>query len=128
MVNPKNIEESHAELVSRLKKPGEDILASLTPDKVDLWHMVTLLNAEVGELTDAIKAYIIYNKEPLDMENVIEELGDIEFALEGLRSLLSIPRSITLEGNISKLSKRYSKGTYSDDAAILRADKQTGVN
>lgn len=57
------------------------------------------------------------------MENVIEELGDIEFYLEGMRQQLGITREQTLEANISKLSKRYHSGSYSDTQAQERADK-----
>lgn len=77
---------------------------------------------EAGELIDAVKRQAIYCK-PIDLANVIEELGDIEFYLEGLRSSLGITREQTLESNITKLSKRYADFTYSDKAAQERADK-----
>jgi hypothetical protein len=58
------------------------------------------------------------------MENVIEELGDLEFYMEGLRQELGISRDLTLDRNISKLSKRYHSATYSDSQAQERADKE----
>lgn len=81
------------------------------------------ISGEAGELLDAIKKGVIYRK-PLDRENIIEELGDIEFYLEGLRQQLHISREETLLANINKLSKRYEKLSYSNDAAQTRADKQ----
>lgn len=116
---------THPELVEALAKPGEDILASLTPEKCHLWHMASCIPGEGGELFDAVKRYVIYGKE-LDMDNVIEELGDLEFYLEGLRSSLGISREHTLQMNIQKLSKRYESMKYSDQAAQERADKQEG--
>jgi len=114
---------SHAELVEKLAKPGEDIIAQLTPEKAHLWHMATGASGESGELEDAIKKHVIYNK-PLDRENVIEELGDLEFYLEGIRQGLGLTRDEVLQANIAKLAKRYPQMTYSNAAAQERADKK----
>ena len=107
---------SHAELVQKLSKRGEDIIAQLTPEKAHLWHMATGISGESGELEDAIKKHVIYNK-PLDRENVIEELGDLEFYMEGMRQGLGITREEVLLSNIAKLAKRYPKMEYSNAAA-----------
>lgn len=113
---------SHSEMVAVLVKPGEDIISSLTPEKADLWHMATGVAGEAGELLDAVKKHVIYNK-PIDIENVIEELGDLEFYMEGVRQNLGITREQTIEQNIAKLSVRYHGLTYSDQKAQDRADK-----
>ena len=112
----------HRELVAALVKPGAAIVDSLTPEKAHLLHMVVGVAGESGELLDAIKKHVIYNKEA-DRENVIEELGDIEFYMEGLRQGLGITREETLAHNIRKLSARYEKLAYSDASAVARADK-----
>ena len=112
----------HENMVSILKKSGEDIFAQMTPEKADLNHMAMGIAGEAGELVDAIKRFTIYNKS-LDRENVIEELGDIEFFLEGLRQRLRISRNETLAHNIEKLGKRYAGLIYSDQAAHARVDK-----
>lgn len=117
-------ESLHSEMVRTLVKPGQQIIDKLTPIKAHLWHMSSALCGEAGELFDAFKKHIIYNK-PLDMKNVIEEMGDAEFYLEGLRQHLGINRSTVLEANREKLSERYgNKFQYSDEAARARADKQ----
>jgi len=115
-------EESYKAFVESLKKPGADIIASLTPETADLMHMNWLLGGEVGEFSDALKKFVIYGK-PLDRENVVEELGDIEFALSGLRTNLGITRQEVIDANVAKLSKRYHQGGYSDQQAQQRADK-----
>lgn len=112
----------HAELVAALAKPGADIVASLTPESAHALHMAVGVSGEAGELLDAVKKYAIYVK-PVDRENVVEEMGDIEFYLQGLRSGLGITREETLEANLAKLGKRYSSGTYSNAQAQERADK-----
>src|SRR5215216_502430 len=112
----------HSELVNTLAKPGADIVSSLTAENAHLLHMAVGISGEAGELIDAVKKAAIYNKQ-IDRENIIEELGDIEFYMEGLRQGLGITREETIESNISKLSKRYGSGKYSDQQAKDRADK-----
>lgn len=118
--------ERHSQLVAALAKPGGEIAENMTPAEAHLIHMVMGISGEVGELLDAVKKSVIYKK-PLDLENVVEELGDIEFYLEGFRQGLSIKRELTLAGNIAKLEKRYSAGSYSNQAAQERADKAPGT-
>lgn len=113
----------HSQLVKALVKPGAQIAATLTDHNAHLVHMVLGISGEAGELLDAVKKSVIYNK-PLDMENVIEELGDLEFYMEGLRASLGIVRKECLEANIRKLSARYEQMTYSDSSAQARADKK----
>lgn len=117
----------YKDMVRELAKPGDDIVASLSPAKAHLLHMAIGISGEAGELLDAIKKYVIYNK-PLDIENVIEELGDLEFYLEGFRQGTSLNRDAIVEANIDKLARgpkaRYKGGKYSDKAAQDRADKQ----
>lgn len=122
------IEITHAQLVAALVKPGADILVQLTPDKVDLIHAAIGISGEAGELLDAIKKTAVYNK-PLDVENVIEELGDLRFYMEQMRQRISklTGREISWAeieaSNIEKLQDRYKDLTYTDQAAQDRADK-----
>jgi NTP pyrophosphatase (non-canonical NTP hydrolase) len=111
------------EMVAGLVKPGKAIIESLTPEKADSLHMAVGVAGEAGELLDAIKKYVIYNK-TLDRDNVVEELGDLEFYMEGLRQALDISREETIKANITKLGVRYSSGSYSDKQAHDRADKE----
>ena len=52
-------------------------------------HAVMGISGEAGELLDAIKKRWVYGK-TLDIENVIEELGDIRFYMEALMNILDI--------------------------------------
>jgi NTP pyrophosphatase (non-canonical NTP hydrolase) len=113
--------KEHHELVSQLAKPGQEIIDELTPMQAYALHMAIGVSGEAGELLDAIKKFAIYQK-PLDLENVVEELGDIEFYLQGIRQAFCIDREYVLQQNIVKLRKRYGK-TYTNAAAIARADK-----
>ena len=117
------LKNQHSYMVARLAKPGEDIIKDLTPEKAHLWHMASCAQSEAGELFDAIKRPAIYNKGSYDRKNVVEELGDIEFYLEGIRQGLGITREETLQANMEKLGVRYASGTYSNEQAQARADK-----
>lgn len=113
---------THGEMVAALSKTGEEILASLTPHKCEAWHHASCVPGEAGELFDAVKKFVIYNK-PIDRANVVEELGDLEFYMEGVRAAFDITREETLEANMSKLEKRYPGFKYTDQRAQNRADK-----
>lgn len=121
------MKESHLypEFVKSRVKPGITILKETGDLQAHLTHMALGIAGEAGELVDALKKHTIYGKK-LDLTNVIEELGDLEFYMEGLRQALSIEREETIEANIVKLSLRYNKGKYSDEDAITRRDKEGG--
>jgi NTP pyrophosphatase (non-canonical NTP hydrolase) len=116
---------THPQLVEALVKNPSLIAGQLTNAKVDLIHATMGISGEAGELLDAIKKHVIYDK-PLHTLNVIEELGDMEFYMEQLRQRLGITREQTLEANIAKLKVRYNGLKYSDVAAQQRADKVEG--
>jgi len=117
-----DIDVRHFALVNRTCKDPDKIVATFGSDHAHLVHMAMGISGEAGELLDAIKKHVIYNKR-LDVENIIEELGDLEWFLQGLRAVLNITREQTLEHNITKLLKRYPDA-YTDEAAQARADKK----
>lgn len=112
---------THPEMVKTLAKPGSEILSSLTPDRCEMIHMAGCIPEEAGEIYGVIKKHIYYNK-PLDRQKVVEEMGDLEFYLEGLRQAVGISREEVLEANITKLGKRYENFHYSDASAQQRVD------
>lgn len=116
---------NHADMVRALCKPGDQIAEEITGSDAHQLHMAVGISGEAGELLDAIKKAVIYRK-PLDRQNAVEELGDLEFYLEGLRRGLGVTREETIEANISKLGKRFEGFDYSDQAAQTRADKEPG--
>ncbi len=116
-------EIDYQEMVRTLAKPGETIIAEMTPGDAHLLHMAVGISGESGELLDAVKKRVVYRKE-LDRQNVIEELGDLEFYMEGVRQELGVTREECLLANKAKLLKRYENLKYSDTAAQERADKR----
>ena len=87
----------------------------------DILHAAVGISGEAGELLDAVKKHWAYGK-PLDMVNVIEELGDLEYYMRAMYKVLNLNRDDVLMANIEKLNKRYPSG-YTNEAALARADK-----
>lgn len=108
--------------VNAIVKPGHEILTQLTPAQAHLLHMAVGVSGEAGELLDTIKKHCIYQKQ-IDLDNIKEEAGDILFYLTGLLNELDMSLEDCINANTAKLSRRYSSGSYSNEAAIARADK-----
>jgi len=68
---------NYSDMVRSLAKDGNHILATLTAEKIYLFHMASALNGEASEL---LEGWITG-----DLDNVGEELGDLEFYAEGTR-------------------------------------------
>ena len=77
------------------------------------------------KLIDALKRYTIYEKKDY-LKNVVEELGDMRFYMQAIQNILQITDSQVTQANADKLSTRYKSLTYSNEAAIARADKVEG--
>jgi NTP pyrophosphatase (non-canonical NTP hydrolase) len=112
----------YQQFVNAIIKPGDEIIRQLTPQQAHLLHMAVGVSGEAGELLDAIKKHCVYQKQ-IDLNNVKEEAGDILFYLTGLLNELDMTLDECIKANIDKLSKRYPQGSYSNNAAIARADK-----
>lgn len=94
----------------------------LTPNQCELLHAAIGIAGEAGELLDAVRKHV-FNGQPLDRENVIEELGDLEFYMMAAMMNVGVLRPHLQELNMAKLSKRYESG-YTDQQAQERKDKQ----
>lgn len=108
-------------VAARVKHPF-DILDALLPSEVNLWHAATGISGEAGEFLDCVKKHVVYSQ-PLNRENAIEELGDLEFYMEQARQQLGVSREEVLAANVAKLEKRYPI-SYTDQAAKDRKDKE----
>lgn len=91
-----------------------------------MMHAAIGVAGEAGELLDAVKKVWAYGK-PLDLENAIEELGDLEFYMEALRQQIGVSREQVLQANQEKLAKRYPGLRYSDSLAQQRLDKESTI-
>ena len=92
------------------------------PSQCELLHAAIGIAGEAGELLDAVRKHV-FDEQPLDEDNVIEELGDLCFYLEAACQAIKMKRADIEELNMAKLFERYKDG-YSDQQAIERKDKQ----
>lgn len=88
----------------------------------DLSHVGRGIAGEAGELQDALKKHLDYGQ-PLDVDNVEEEIGDLLFYTSKLASLCGLTLESCILANREKLEKRYPDG-FSVEAAKERADKR----
>lgn len=108
----------------RQNAEGPFSVADLSTSQVHLLHMTVGAVGESGELAEALGKHLA--GEPLDKENVREEIGDILFYLQGIIGELGMSLDEVLLANKAKLlGNRYAAG-YSDKAAQERADKAEG--
>ena len=105
-------DQQYEAMVLKLAKPGQDIRASLTPEKARILHSICGLSSEVGELMDAIKKSKIYGRS-LDRVNLVEEMGDVMWYFAILADELGVSFEEIWEKNINKLRQRYPE-KYSD--------------
>ena len=66
----------YTSFVVQRAKPGVDIIEDLTPSSAFMLHGAVGLAGEAGELLEAIYVNVF------DRENIVEELGDLEFYSE----------------------------------------------
>lgn len=128
---------SHAQMVAKLVKSPQQLVDENNPFKAAITHAAIGIAGEGGEILDAVKRHAIYDK-PFDTplkpgeqslrENLIEELGDLEFYMEDLRRRINCSREETLRKNMEKLAKRYGDNFgYSNAKAVARADKELPI-
>lgn len=102
------------QMVRKLSKDGKNILASLTPEKCHVWHMASCIMGEVAELTEG--------QVTGDVSNTLEELGDIEFYMEGLRDGFGISRAHVIEQSLSVLPIDVPCSFYIDGLTVEAAN------
>jgi hypothetical protein len=104
-------------MVRKLSKQGNLIAQSLTPQKAAAWHHSSCLMGEAGELLEGLG----------DHENIIEELGDLEFYMEGLRDAIGISFETVIE-SISEMRTvcrlGYIEGIVVESCKVFDATKK----
>ncbi len=84
-------------------------------DSARMLHYVLGVGTEAGELQDAVKRQIAYNK-PLDIVNVKEEIGDLLWYVARICDHLGITLEDCMTRNIEKLKARYPNKFTEHDA------------
>ena len=103
-----------------------DLFKDMGDEKANLLHAAVGISGEAGELLDSIKKHWAYGKD-LDVNHVVEELGDILFYLQAMLNQIGVSAEYVVSENIYKLNKRYPTGAFSSEQAIARADKNDPI-
>lgn len=82
---------SHAEMVAKLYKKGDIQKQEMTAWDLEINHATIGIVGELGELFGGIE-YSFAMNQSIDLANVLEELGDLEFFLENFRALMGWDR------------------------------------
>jgi len=112
--------DNYAQLAARTESVPKDI-PSASPDfgkdkMLRLLHCAMGMCTEAGEIQDQLKRAIFYPGAKLDLDNIIEEAGDMLWYVGVLCNLLDISLTQLLTANINKLHKRYPEGFSGFDA------------
>lgn len=81
-------------------------------------HMILGIQTESAEIADAYKKYIAY-KNPLDLVNVKEEIGDTIWYIANMCNMHGWDLRDILDTNIAKLEARYPE-KFTEEQAINR--------
>jgi NTP pyrophosphatase (non-canonical NTP hydrolase) len=87
--------------------------------KGNLAHMAMGVAGEGGEIVDIVKKHVAYDK-PLDVDHLIEELGDALFYMNGLVAMIGASWDEVMRVNVAKLEARYPDAKFNADHAINR--------
>lgn len=87
-------------LVDGLKSGSRDI------DELNILHAAVGIAGEAGELLDAVKK-MTFGTKPYDMVKLVEEMGDLEYYLAAMRTVLTVSRETVLRTNVEKLNVRH---------------------
>lgn len=88
-----------------------------------LVHGIIGLVTEAGELLDALKKSYFYGKE-LDVTNILEERGDIEWYLALIDDVLNLDEKDIRRKNIEKLKTRYPEKWNMKEALERNLEKE----
>lgn len=95
----------------------EDMFKTDAPDdytdRFGITHAAAGIAGEAGEVVDLIKKSVFTGKN-MYIDEIIKELGDLEFYLEALRQQLHITRDEVLKANWAKLSQRHGDSNIED--------------
>lgn len=108
--------------------PDYDIVRNRfnAPGIAEIFHAVAGICTEAGEMMDALKKYLIYGK-PLDMVNLIEESGDMEWYNSLLIESIGTDYEKIFKTNIEKLRKRYPNKFTEHDALNRDLEGERGI-
>ncbi len=109
----------YQELAAKTEAPVDKAIVMLSGKRqARLLHGALGCSTESGELLDALKKHIFYQK-PLDTGNLFEECGDIMWYVAIICNEMQWPLEEVMSANIRKLQARYPD-KFTTKAAVQR--------
>jgi NTP pyrophosphatase (non-canonical NTP hydrolase) len=106
----------YQELAAKTEAPIDKAIVMLNGKRqARLLHGAIGCSTESGELLDALKKHIFYQK-PLDAGNLFEECGDIMWYVAIICNEMQWPLEEVMAANIRKLQSRYPNKFTQKDA------------
>lgn len=102
----------------------DNLFKDMQHDEANAIHASMGISGEAGEILDLIKKTWAYEREEIDAEKLIEELGDLRFYYQAMINLMGLTDDDIKAANIGKLSTRYPQGLYSNKDANARVDHE----
>jgi len=94
------------------------------PDKREAMLLTTIgMAGEVGEIADNVKRFAWYDV-PLDMDNLLEESGDVLHYLMACLSLQGFTLDDAATHQYLKYNKRFPNGWNEEEAVLKRDHKE----
>jgi NTP pyrophosphatase (non-canonical NTP hydrolase) len=84
-------------------------------EKEKLTMLAMGIAGEAGEIVDTLKK-VVFHGHKLDRDELIKELGDLEWYLQHLKKHFNISDEIVYISNVMKLQKRYPNGFSKEDS------------
>lgn len=100
-------------------------LVDLGPEAMRLDNAARGLAGDAGEVSTAVMKFIEYGR-PLDVSNVVEEVGDCLWRLAQVCETIGVSLEECMSANIRKLKVRYPE-KYTDEICARR-DKEAEMN
>lgn len=103
------------------KQYREAIDRTMNPNLTEREKLAMLamgIAGEAGEIVDTLKK-VVFHGHGLDKDELIKELGDLEWYLQHLKKHYDISDEMVYITNVMKLQKRYPNG-FSQEASINR--------
>ena len=99
------------------------------PSPESFLRLAAIVSVQAGNVLDAIKKWVVYDKSRIDVD-MATPINNLIMSLATLYLTADITREEAKDENISKLltseKARYKLGTYTDQQASDRQDKEVG--
>lgn len=97
------------------------VKSTCSGDGANIINAAMGLVGEAAEVSEHIKK-VAFQQHPIDDKKIVEELGDLLWYFNLIRSLRGYTMEQILEANMNKMARRYPSGVFTIQDTIERKD------